>query len=94
MKVRRIKKQDHLNHAQSLDSNKFFVNHARIGLNENMSLPDAVARLYIMNVEAAQNQVNLQDQIQTTTLLNKNFGRNFKRNRLNKIAGKEIVSYT
>lgn len=91
MKVRRVKKQEKLSHAQSQDSKKFFVNNARIGVNENMSLPDAVARLYIMNVEAAQNQVNLQDQIQTTTLLNKNFDRNFKRNRYNKIAGKEIV---
>ena len=36
--------------------------------------------MYIINVEAAQNQLNLKEQLQTSKLLNKNFGKSFKRN--------------
>ena len=64
--------------AQSQETRKFFVNKARMGSNEDMSLPDAITRLYILNVEAAQNHVDLENQIKTTSLLNKNFPYKFK----------------
>ena len=43
-------------------------------------LPDAIKRLYIINVEAAQNQLNLEEQLQTSIMLNNKFGESFKLN--------------
>lgn len=44
-----------------------------------LSIPEEVNRLYLLNVEAAQNQVNVQSQIRTSSSLNRHFDINFVR---------------
>ena len=48
------------------------------GLIDDSILPDAIKRLYIINVESAQNQLNLKEQFQTTVMLSNNYDRTFK----------------
>jgi hypothetical protein len=72
-----------LKQAESHEPKQFFFSRYNEKRNEDMSLPEAISRLYVMNVEAAQNQMGLKEQILTTALLNKNFGRSFKRNAVN-----------
>ena len=67
-----------LRHNQSEGAPRFFGRNMSKDKDQEMSIPDVVNRLYLINVEAAQNQVNLKSQIHTTTELNKNFQQNFK----------------
>ena len=82
IKVKKIKKKTFgIPHNASENKNGFFNSKTAMNINENRSIPEAINKIYLINVEAARNQVNLQKQLKTNNILNKNFGIKFIRNK-------------
>jgi hypothetical protein len=79
----RSKRTAQLSHVESEPQKRFFFNRSREGRNEDFTLPDAVSRLSLINIEAAQNQFDLESQLKTNKILNSKFSISFKRNNSN-----------
>ncbi|CAI2387120.1 unnamed protein product [Moneuplotes crassus] len=85
-------KRSKLSHNQSEDAQQFSRFSKQKNKYNEMSIPEAVSRVYLINVEAAQNQVNLESQIRTSSSLNRNFTKKFKQ-RSNVPSGRSIDKF-